>query len=60
MLPASWQGALKYFPGGAGSAGAAVTQAPDTLTPYAGMTVFAAYVLAFTLTAAWRLKRTDA
>ncbi|MCA2217437.1 ABC transporter permease [Jidongwangia harbinensis] len=60
MLPDSWQGALRYFPGSSGNAAAAVTQAPDTLAPYAGLAVFAGYVVLAAIAAAWRLSRSDA
>lgn len=60
MIPTSWDGALKYFPGSASGAAAAVVQAPDTLAPLAGLAVFTGYTLLTALLAALRLKRSDA
>ncbi|MEV8378835.1 hypothetical protein AB0P21_39225 [Kribbella sp. NPDC056861] len=60
MIPDSWNGALKYFPGAASNAAAAVIQAPDALGPWPGLAVFTGYAALVAAGAAWRLKRTDA
>lgn len=49
-----------YLPSNAGSAVMALTQADGTLTPWAGLAVFAGYVVVTLAVAAYRLKKTDA
>jgi ABC-2 type transport system permease protein len=60
LLPDSWSTALEYLPSNAASAFTAVSQATDALTPWAGLTVFLGYIVAVTIGAAIRLKRSDA
>ncbi|WDZ87351.1 ABC transporter permease [Micromonospora cathayae] len=59
LFPESWSSGLKYLPANASTAFTAVTQAPDTLTPWAGLAVFGGYVVAVVVAAAVRLKRSD-
>ncbi|MFI5908140.1 ABC transporter permease [Dactylosporangium sp. NPDC051541] len=60
MIPTAWDRALEYFPGAAGSAAAAVVQAPDALRPGPGLAVFLGYAVVLGAGAAWRLRRSDA
>ncbi|MCA2217128.1 ABC transporter permease subunit [Jidongwangia harbinensis] len=49
-----------YLPGNAGSAVMALAPAEGTLSPWAGLAVFAGYVAVTLAAAAYRLKKTDA
>ena len=61
LLPESWRDTVgPYLPSTAGSAFGAVTPPDGSLGPWAGLAVFAAYLLAIGAAAAWRLKRQDA
>jgi len=61
LLPDSWSDTvMPYLPSNAGSAFTAVTQGADQLSPWAGLAVFAAYLVAAVGGAAWRLKTRDA
>ncbi|MBG6105823.1 ABC transporter permease [Micromonospora vinacea] len=61
LLPDSISEAITpYLPSNAGSAVMALTQADGTLAPWAGLAVFAGYVIVTLAAAAYRLKRTDA
>ncbi|MGC5311492.1 ABC transporter permease [Micromonospora zamorensis] len=61
LLPDSISEAITpYLPSNAGSAMMAPTQAYGTLTPWAGLAVFAGYVAVTLAAAAYRLKTTDA
>jgi ABC-type transport system involved in multi-copper enzyme maturation permease subunit len=61
LIPEAWRDTIgPYLPSTAGGAFSAVTQQPGTLSPWAGLAVFAAYLLAVGAAAAWRLKRQDA
>ena len=61
LIPEAWRDTVgPYLPSTAGSAFSAVTQQPGTLSPWAGLAVFAAYLVALAAAAAWRLKRQDA
>ena len=60
LLPGSMQDALKaYFPGNAGSSIYSLHQAAHTLSPGAGLAVFAGWVALALTAAAIRLRRTD-
>lgn len=61
LIPDAWRDTIgPYLPSTAGGAFSAVTQQPGTLSPWAGLAVFAAYLVAVGAAAAWRLKRQDA
>ena len=61
LVPEAWRDTVgPYLPSTAGGAISAVTQQDGTLTPWAGLAVFAAYLAALAIGAAWRLKRQDA
>jgi len=61
LLPSSWSDdVVQFLPSNAGNAFTAVTQSSGTLSPWAGLAVFAAYVVAVVAAGAWRLKRSDA
>ena len=61
LLPASWADAISpYLPGNAGDAIFALTRDSSTLSPGAGLTVFAGWAALLLGLAAWRLVRTDA
>ena len=51
---------IKFLPSAAGSAVGAVTPGPFNLEPGPALAVFAGYLVAFALAAAWRLKHHDA
>jgi ABC-2 type transport system permease protein len=61
LLPSSWgDDVVQFLPSNAGSAFTAVTQSSGALAPWAGLGVFAAYVVAVVAAGAWRLKHADA
>lgn len=61
LLPQAWQDdVIKFLPSAAGSAVGAVTPGPFNLEPGPALAVFAGYLVAFALAAAWRLKHHDA
>lgn len=61
LLPDSISEAVTpYLPSNAGSAVMVTTQASGTLAPWAGLAVFAGYVVVALAAAAYRLKKTDA
>ncbi|WP_431932148.1 ABC transporter permease subunit [Micromonospora sp. RP3T] len=61
LLPDSISEAVTpYLPSNAGNAVMVTTQAHGTLTPWAGLAVFAGYVVVALAAAAYRLKKTDA
>jgi hypothetical protein len=61
LLPDSWSdNVTPYLPSNAGGAFTAVTQAADQLSPWAGLAVFAGYVIVTVVAAAGRLKIQDA
>ncbi len=61
LLPASWQGDLSpYLPSNAGQAMFALTHDATTLSPTAGMLVFAGWTVLALGAAAYRLARSDA
>jgi len=60
LLPDSWSSALQYFPSNAAGSITAVTTSDGTLGPWAGLTVFAGYLVAVVAAAAWRLRHSDA
>lgn len=61
LLPDSWYDTLSpYFPSTAGGAVYALTESADSLSPGAGIAVFAGWVVLAFAAAALRLKRTDA
>jgi ABC-2 type transport system permease protein len=61
LLPDAWRDTVgPYLPSAAGGAFSAVTQQAGTLSPWAGLAVFAAYLVVVGAGAAWRLKRQDA
>ncbi|MEU4409154.1 hypothetical protein AB0F88_31980 [Streptosporangium sp. NPDC023963] len=61
LLPGSISEAITpYLPSNAGSAVMALTHADGTLAPWAGLAVFAGYVIVTLTAAAYRLKKTDA
>lgn len=61
LLPSSWgDDVVQFLPANAGNAFTAVTQSSGALSPWAGLGVFAAYVVAVVAAGAWRLKRSDA
>ena len=61
LLPASWaDGVSPYLPGNAGDAIFALTRDSNTLSPAAGLAVFAGWAVLLLGLAAWRLMRTDA
>lgn len=60
-LPESWRDDVgSYIPAAAGSAMGAVVQAPDSLSPGAGASVYLAYLVVLGGAAAWRLTHHDA
>jgi hypothetical protein len=61
LVPQAWRDTVgPYLPSTAGGAFSSVTQQSGTLSPWAGLAVFVAYLLAVGAAAAWRLKRQDA
>jgi ABC-2 type transport system permease protein len=61
LLPDSWYDTISpYFPSNAGSAVYALQQSSDSLSPGAGIVVFAGWVALTLVAAAIRLARTDA
>lgn len=61
LLPDSWYDTLSpYFPSNAGGAVYALTESSDSLSPGAGIAVFAGWVVFTFAAAALRLKRSDA
>jgi hypothetical protein len=61
LLPDSWNEHItRYLPSEAGGAFTAVHQAADQLQPWAGLAVFAGYLVALIGAAAWQLKTRDA
>jgi ABC-type transport system involved in multi-copper enzyme maturation permease subunit len=61
LLPGSLKHDITpYLPGNAGASIFALHHATNTLSPAAGLAVFAAWVAATLAAAAWRLKHTDA
>jgi ABC-2 type transport system permease protein len=61
LVPASWRDTVgPYLPSAAGSAFGAVTRQAGELGPWAGLAVFAGYLVTVGIAAAWRLKRQDA
>ncbi|GAA0451582.1 ABC transporter permease [Actinoplanes capillaceus] len=61
LMPDSWSDAVSpYLPSNAGSAFTAVTQTADHLNPWAGLAVFAGYLVIAVIGAAVRLKTRDA
>jgi ABC-2 type transport system permease protein len=61
LLPDSWYDTLSpYFPSNAGSAVYALHESSDSLSPGAGLAVFAGWVALTLAAAACRLRRTDA
>ncbi|MFD0517018.1 hypothetical protein [Paractinoplanes durhamensis] len=61
LLPSSIADAINpYLPSNAGSAVMALTHSDGTLAPWAGLGVFALYVVAVLAAAAYRLKKSDA
>jgi ABC-type transport system involved in multi-copper enzyme maturation permease subunit len=60
LLPDSWNDVIDpYFPSTAGSAVYALTESADSLSPAAGIAVFAGFTAVTLIGAAIRLKRTD-
>jgi ABC-2 type transport system permease protein len=60
LLPDSWYDTLSpYLPSNAGGAVYALTESSDSLSPGAGIAVFAGWVLLTLIAASTRLKRTD-
>lgn len=61
LLPSNWADDVSpYLPGNAGDAMFALTRDSNTLSPGAGLTVFAGWAALLLALAAWRLVRTDA
>lgn len=60
LLPDSWSDVLAYLPSNAASSITAVTTNDGSLGPWAGLAVFAGYIVAVVAVAAGRLKRADA
>ena len=61
LVPASWRDTVgPYLPSAAGNAFGAVSRQAGELGPWAGLAVFAGYLVAVGAAAAWRLKRQDA
>jgi hypothetical protein len=61
LLPSNWADSVSpYLPGNAGDAMFALTKGSDTLSPGAGLAVFAGWAALLLALAAWRLARTDA
>jgi ABC-2 type transport system permease protein len=61
LLPASWRDdVVQFLPANAGSAFTSVTPGDGALGPWAGLAVFAAYVVAVVAAGAWRLRGSDA
>jgi ABC-type transport system involved in multi-copper enzyme maturation permease subunit len=61
LLPSSWADNVSpYLPGNAGDAMYALTRGSNTLSPGAGLAVFAGWAALLLALAAWRLARTDA
>lgn len=59
LIPDSWSDLVQYLPSEAADSFTALTQAEGTLSPWAGLAVFAGYVVAVIGAAAWRIKRSD-
>ena len=61
LLPQAWQDeVIKFLPSAAGSAVGAVTPGTFNLDPGPALAVFAGYLVAFSLAAAWCLRHHDA
>jgi len=60
LLPESWNQHTAYLPSQAGGAFTAVSQTANQLQPWAGLAVFAGYLIAVIAVAAWQLKTRDA
>jgi ABC-type transport system involved in multi-copper enzyme maturation permease subunit len=61
LLPANWADNVSpYLPGNAGDAMFALTRGSNTLSPGAGLAVFAGWAVLLLALAAWRLARSDA
>jgi ABC-2 type transport system permease protein len=61
LLPASWRDTVgPYLPSQAGSAIGTAVERTGSLTPWAGLAVFLAYLVVLTGAAGYRLKRQDA
>lgn len=61
LLPSSWADNVSpYLPGNAGDAMSALTRGSNTLSPGAGLAVFAGWAALLLALAAWRLARSDA
>jgi ABC-type transport system involved in multi-copper enzyme maturation permease subunit len=61
LLPSNWADDVSpYLPGNAGDAMFALTHDSSTLSPGAGLAVFAGWTVLLLALAAWRLARTDA
>lgn len=60
LLPDSWSTALGYLPSNAADSITALTTADGSLGPWAGLAVFAGYLVAVVGAAAWRLETSDA
>jgi ABC-2 type transport system permease protein len=60
VLPDSWSGVAQYLPSNAAGSITAVTRASDSLSPWAGLVVFAGYLVLVIGGAAYRLKHSDA
>ena len=61
LLPDSWSDKVTpYLPSNAGDAFTEVTQSAGSLSPSAGLAVFAGYLVLAVAAAAWRLKTRDA
>ncbi len=60
LLPDSWGDVVEFLPTNAANSFTAVSAESGSLAPAAGLAVFAAYLLAILVAAAWRLKRSDA
>jgi len=60
LLPDSWSDALRYLPSNAADAITSVTTSAGSLGPWAGLIVFAGYLVAVVGAAGWRLRHSDA
>jgi ABC-2 type transport system permease protein len=61
LLPSSWHNTIQpYLPSTAGESMFALHEAPNTLSPGAGLAVFVGWTVLVLAGAAWRLARTDA
>ncbi|RVX46204.1 hypothetical protein EDD27_9058 [Nonomuraea polychroma] len=60
LLPASWADVIQYLPADAAGTFTAVATGDGALGPWGGLAVFASYIVATVIAAAWRLKRADA